>query len=139
MTTDGGWPDSIQALAARFARPCRDYENVVAFYAELLGLPVIGSFTDQDGYDGTIFGLPDTRFQLELTRQASGEPLPTPTEEDFLVIYFPTEAHRSPVLERLRGTGLEPVALTNPYWAQLAAIAYVDPDGWQVILALSAG
>ncbi len=139
MTTDGGWPDSIQAVAARFVRPCRDYESVVAFYAELLGLPVIGSFTDQDGYDGTFFGLPDARFQLELIRQGSGEPLPTPTEEDFLVIYFLTKAHRSPVLERLRRSGLEPVPLSNPYWAQLAAIAYVDPDGWRVILALSAG
>lgn len=137
MAADATPPRKSLAVGFRFARPCRDYDGTVAFYSDLVGLEVIGSFTDHEGYDGTIFGLPDTRFQFELTRHTSGEPLPRPTEEDLLIVYFRSEAHRSTVLERMSLAGLKPVALANPYWARVRAIGYTDPDGWRVVLAVA--
>ena len=124
----------MPAVAARFARPARRYEEVVAFYRDLVGLPVIASFGGHEGYTGTIFGLPDSRSQLEIISHSSGEPIPSPTEEDMLVLYFASESTRAPVMERFADAGHVPVPLTNPYWTEHGAVGYVDPDGWRLVL-----
>ncbi|MDX1690955.1 MAG: VOC family protein [Acidimicrobiia bacterium] len=120
--------------AARTARPARHYDEVVAWYRDLVGLPVIGEFGGGE-FDGTIFGLPDERFQLELLRHRSGEPAPQPTEEDLLVLYLADETGRAAIEERLEAAGEEPVPLANGYWAGIGAVGYRDPDGWILVIA----
>ena len=122
-------------VAARVARPARDYEAVVAFYRDLLGLPVIASFAAHDGYAGTVFGLPDRRYQLEVTQHVDGGPVPAPTTEDLLVIYYADEPSRAAVEQRLEDSDVAPAVLENPYWAKVGGRGYVDPDGWLVVLA----
>lgn len=121
--------------AARVTRPARNYDAVVVFYRDLLGLPLVASFEAHDGYAGTVFGLPDRRFQFEVTQHVSGGPLPAPTAEDLLVVYYADEASRAAVEQRLEDSDVAPASLENPYWAKVGARAYVDPDGWLVVLA----
>lgn len=122
-------------IRARIARPSELYDEVVSFYRDLVGLSVVGSFADHDGYDGTIFGLTDRRFQLEVPRHSSGLPLPRPIEDDLLVLYFASAGDREEVEARLRDLGYEPVVLANPFW-EPDSVSFRDPDGWIVVLTL---
>ena len=54
-------------LQLRVAHPTRDLDAAAAFY-QLLGLPVLASFQDHDGYSGVVLGMPDSSRQLELAR-----------------------------------------------------------------------
>ena len=53
------------------ARPTADLTTSRDFYTRVLGLSVLWSFEDHDGFDGVILGLPDERAQLELISSAS--------------------------------------------------------------------
>jgi catechol 2,3-dioxygenase-like lactoylglutathione lyase family enzyme len=70
----------------RVARPTADLDRIRTFYADVVGLPLLWSFADHDGFDGAIFGLPDERAQLELVRTPHDD-TPAPTNEDVLVLY----------------------------------------------------
>ena len=117
----------------RVARPANDFAAVVAFYGATLGLPVIGSFEDHDGHDGVIFGLPDASRQLEILR--TDETIASPTAEDQLVIYLGTAERVEELAARMRGAGHEPRVSPNPYWERTAAVCFVDPDGYWLVLS----
>jgi hypothetical protein len=65
-------------ISMRVARPTQDLERVRSFYEHVIGLPVLWSFVDHDGFDGVIFGVPDERAQLELVRSPTATPRPRP-------------------------------------------------------------
>ena len=50
--------DPLPSDAVRFAHASRHYDITIAFYRDVVGLPVIGMFADSFGEDGTIYGLP---------------------------------------------------------------------------------
>jgi catechol 2,3-dioxygenase-like lactoylglutathione lyase family enzyme len=120
-------------MAVRVARPTRDLDAAAAFYRDLLGLPVLGSFEDHDGFSGLILGLPDASRQLELVAAPGAEP--APTAEDQLVLYLGSPEHVEAVAERIHGAGHEPGASPNPYWANVGAVCFVDPDGYWLVLS----
>jgi catechol 2,3-dioxygenase-like lactoylglutathione lyase family enzyme len=103
----------------RVARPTADLARSRDFYERLLGLSVLSSFEDHDGFDGAVLGLPDDRAQFELI--SPREPLPpTPTVEDVLVLYLSDGHDVFDLADRLSGAGHREVpaddpALT-PYW-----------------------
>jgi len=119
-------------MQIRVARPTRDLERAAAFY-QLLELPVLASFEDHDGYSGVVLGLPDPSRQLELVLR-DGE-LPSPTEEDQLVLYLGSSERVSQKAERIRAAGFEPSDAANPYWERNGAVCFVDPDGYRLILS----
>jgi catechol 2,3-dioxygenase-like lactoylglutathione lyase family enzyme len=119
-------------MQLRIARPTRALEQAVAFY-QLLGLPVLASFEDHDGYSGVVLGLPDSSRQLELVRH-DGE-VPSPTDEDQLVFYLGSAERVSRQAARVQAAGFEPRAAANPYWARNGAVCFVDPDGYWLILS----
>ncbi len=127
---------NMSLIAMRSARPTADLDVIRAFYEDVVGLPVLWSFVDHDGFDGVIFGVPDERAQLELVRSPHGE-VPTPTNEDALVLYCsgPDQAR---YVDRLRRAGTAEVAADdatlNPYWPRSGAVCFVDPDGYRLIL-----
>jgi catechol 2,3-dioxygenase-like lactoylglutathione lyase family enzyme len=126
----------MSLIAMRSARPTTDLDVIRAFYEDVVGLPLLWSFVDHDGFDGVIFGVPDERAQLELVRSPHGE-VPTPTNEDALVLYCsgPDQAR---YVDRLRRAGTAEVAADeatlNPYWPRSGAVCFVDPDGYRLIL-----
>jgi len=60
------WPAHLHPGAVRWARSSTTYDDTVAFYRDLVGLPVVGSFSGSYGEDGTIFGLPGMAIHMEI-------------------------------------------------------------------------
>jgi catechol 2,3-dioxygenase-like lactoylglutathione lyase family enzyme len=71
----------------RVARPTDNFDQVVRFYTEGLGLAVLGSFKDHDGFDGIMVGVPGSSYHLEFTRKRGHSAGRAPTEENLIVFY----------------------------------------------------
>jgi catechol 2,3-dioxygenase-like lactoylglutathione lyase family enzyme len=120
-------------MAVRVARPSRDLEAAAAFYRDALGLPVLGSFEGHDGFSGLILALPDASRQLELVARPGAEP--APSAEDQLVLYLGSSELVEEAAMRIRAAGQEPSTSPNPYWANVGAVCFVDPDGYWLVLS----
>jgi hypothetical protein len=112
-------------------------ERVVAFYRDGLGLPELGRFSNHDGYDGVMLGLPGAKYHLEFT---SGplEHTRVPSKDDLLVLYIPDPRDFAGMHERLVRYGCVSVVPQNPYW-RAKAVTFEDPDGWRVVIASEPG
>jgi catechol 2,3-dioxygenase-like lactoylglutathione lyase family enzyme len=124
-------------VAMRVARPTADLDRIRSFYEHVVGLPLLWSFVDHDGFDGAIFGLPDERAQLEIVRSPHGD-VPAPTNEDVLVLYQSDTSAADDLVARLRRAGTVEVSddpTLNPYWPRHGARTFSDPDGYRVIVA----
>jgi catechol 2,3-dioxygenase-like lactoylglutathione lyase family enzyme len=126
-------------VAMRVARPTADLDRIRSFYEHVVGLPLLWSFVDHDGFDGAIFGLPDARAQLEIVRSPHGD-VPAPTNEDALVLYQSDTSAGDDLVARLRRAGAVEVSDDpglNPYWPRHGACTFSDPDGYRLIVAPS--
>ena len=124
-------------VAMRVARPTADLDRIRSFYEHIVGLPLLWSFVDHDGFDGAIFGLPDERAQLEIVRSPHGD-VPAPTHEDVLVLYQSDTSAADDLVARLRRAGAVEVSndpTLNPYWPRHGARTFSDPDGYRLIVA----
>ena len=119
----------------RIARPTSQLTTVVRFYTEHIGWPEIGRFQGHHGYDGVMVGLPGTSTHLEFTTDHTQTSTHAPTTENLLVVYLQTPSAVTEATARLRRHGHQPTALDNPYWAATGAVAFSDPDGWQVVFS----
>jgi catechol 2,3-dioxygenase-like lactoylglutathione lyase family enzyme len=132
------WPDDLPAVQVRMARPTDRLDEVVRFYHDGLGLPVIGRFDGHAGYDGVMLGLPGYDYHLEFTSHADGSPCPAPTQDNLLVFYIPDRQALDRLARRLEHMGYPSVAPENPYWEE-RGITIEDPDGWRVVLMNTPG
>ena len=107
------------------------YEQTVAFYRDIIGLPVLETFHDSYHQDGTILGLPGSTVHLEIVRLREA-PAPT-ARRDQLVFYLPDESAKQRVAARLAAAGIHPVPQID-YWEANGAVSYPDPDGREVVL-----
>jgi len=133
MDVTGGWPERLQPGALRWVRSSSNYDSTIAFYRDLVGLPIVGSFSNSFGEDGTIFGLPDTGTQMEIVR--SSAPRRQPDRFDQVVFYLPGSDAVRTGTETLRKAGLLPHHAPHPYWEANGAVMYLDPDGRGVVYA----
>lgn len=62
------WPAHLPVGALRVVRWSARYEETVTFYRDTIGLPVLETFGDSYGLDGTILGLPGGQVHLEIVR-----------------------------------------------------------------------
>jgi catechol 2,3-dioxygenase-like lactoylglutathione lyase family enzyme len=129
------WPARLHPGALRFARASDSYEATVAFYRDLVGLPVIDDFSASFGADGTIFGLPDTSVQLEVVRARRDGEANNGGGSDQLVLYLDGPAAVATATAVLDAAGLSPDPEPHAYWAANGAVTYRDPDGRAVIFA----
>lgn len=125
--------------AMRVARPTADTDRARDFYEQVVGLTVLWSFEDHDGFDGVILGMPGQAAQLELVKTPHNV-IPTPTVEDALVLYCEAGA-ATDIIGRLRVAGTHEVRSDdpslNPYWPLNGATTFVDPDGYRLIVSPS--
>jgi hypothetical protein len=73
----------------RIARPVTDLDASVAMNRTGLGLEVIGSFQDHDGFDGAMLGTIGKNYHFEFTSCRTHPVQPTPTTEGLLAFYLP--------------------------------------------------
>ena len=106
-------------------------------YKPGLGLDVIGSFEDHDGFDGTMLGNSGEDFHFEFTF-CRGHPLqPTPTQEDLVVLYLPDVEAWEQRCRNLLAAGFKEVTPFNPYWS-LNGRTFEDRDGYRLVIQRSA-
>jgi GNAT superfamily N-acetyltransferase len=129
-----GWPAHLKPGAVRFAHASANYEETIAFYRDIVGVPVIGSFAGSFGEDGTILGFADTAVQLEIVRAKAGD-RPAAGEFDQVVFYLDNPAAVVAATDPLRAVGLTAKAKPHPYWAANGALTFQDPDGRDVVFA----
>jgi catechol 2,3-dioxygenase-like lactoylglutathione lyase family enzyme len=132
------WPKNMPVCQVRVARPTDRLEEVVRFYAEGLGLKILGSFQGHDGYSGYLLGLPGSDYHLEFTQHSAGSPCPAPSRDNLLVFYIKDEAAVARIAARLSALGHSPVMPENPYWTE-RGVTFEDPDGWRIVLMNSPG
>jgi catechol 2,3-dioxygenase-like lactoylglutathione lyase family enzyme len=120
-------------MEVRLARPTRDLDRASAFYRDAVGLPILSSFAEHDGYSGVIFGVRDRGVQLEVIIHSGLEP--SPTAEDQLVLYLGSAEAVADRAAAISAAGYDPRSPVNPYWGREGAIAFVDPDGYWLILS----
>src|SRR4051794_25584348 len=127
------WPEHLRPGALRFARSSSNYDQTIPFYRDLLGLPVVGDFADSFREDGTTFGLPDTRIQLEIVRARGAVPAADPL--DLLVLYMSGAAAVAAATAPLLTAGVPLDPTPHPYWVARGGIVHLDPDGRRVVFA----
>jgi hypothetical protein len=89
------------------------YDQTVIFYRDIVGLPVLETFRDSYGLDGTILGLPGGPVHLEIVRLTDTRQLPPGLDQ--LVFYLPDTGTQEQITARLAAAGLDPIAQID-YW-----------------------
>lgn len=127
------WLGQLPAVQFRIARPTHQLEKIIEFYTKGLGLEIVGSFENHEGYDGVMLGLPSVSYHLEFTQHINAEPIEPPSKDNLLVFYIPDLEARDEIVTRLNTMGYHEVEPENPYWG-LNGITICDPDGWRIVL-----
>jgi catechol 2,3-dioxygenase-like lactoylglutathione lyase family enzyme len=120
-------------IQIRVARPTDRLEEVIGFYRDGLGLEVLGSFEDHEGFDGVMLGHPGQQYHLEFTTKRGHSVRRAPTPDNLLVFYIPDREQWTAAVEQMRSCGYEPVGSFNPYW-DLQGKTFEDADGYRVVL-----
>lgn len=117
----------------RIARPVSDLARATAMYCRGLGLRVVGSFEDHDGFDGVMLAPDDSTWHFEFTHCRTHPVTPSPTPEDLFVLYIPVETEWEERCAAMSNAGFREVASFNPYW-DVRGRTFQDPDGYRVVL-----
>ena len=117
----------------RIARPTDHLDEVVRFYTDGLGLTVLGSFEDHEGFDGIMIGVTGASYHLEFTRKRGHMAGRAPTEENLLVFYLRDKQVWQAAVDQMAAAGYQAVPAYNPYWDRDGR-TYEDPDGYRVVL-----
>jgi hypothetical protein len=102
-------------------------------YCHGLGLRMVGSFEDQDGFDGVMLAFETGDYHFEFTHCRNTVVMPRPTLEDLVVLYVPSEPEWESACRRMLRAGFKPVHSFNPYWEALGR-TYEDADGYRTVL-----
>ncbi len=102
-------------------------------YQKGLGFEVLGSFEDHEGFDGVMLGLPGGAYHFEFTHCRHHPVMPTPTEEDLIVLYFPDADEWREVCDRMLLAGFTLTPIFNPYW-DVRGKTFADHDGYRVVI-----
>ncbi len=117
----------------RIVRPTDNPDALLPFYRDGLGLTVLDSFQDHDGFDAIIMGRENVPYHFAFTRIDKHQAGKAPTKENLLVFYLPDHAEWENAVERMKATGFVPVSAFNPYWDK-KGVTFEDPDGYRIVL-----
>jgi hypothetical protein len=117
----------------RVARPVSDLHQTCIMYCAGLGLHVLASFEDHQGFDGIMLGSAELGYHFEFTQCRHHPVAPAPTMEDLLVFYMPDVSDWKRSCANMLAAGFKPVASFNPYW-DVRGQTYEDRDGYRIVL-----
>ena len=117
----------------RIARPSDDFDGVLRFYRDGLGLKILYRFEDHDGFDGIMLGQEGAPYHFEFTKKRGHMAGRAPTEDNLLVFYLPDVAVWRDAVKRMRDAGFSPVPAFNPYWDR-EGMTFQDTDGYRIVL-----
>lgn len=120
-------------MSFRFARHTNNLKQLKSFYIDILGLELLGSFENHNGYDGVFIGNPDENWHLEFTKS---EDIVTFNfgEEDILVFYPNTKLEFELIHDNLVANKIPFIQAKNPYWNENGKM-FLDPDGYRVVIS----
>lgn len=127
------WPGNLGCGAVRWSFRSLRYDTTIAFYRDLVQLPVLADFSSSFGEDGTILGLPGSRVHLEILRARPGDTGAVGHEE--IVVYLDGDEAVHSATAGLREAGMISDPEGHPYWRANGAIIYRDPDGRALVFA----
>jgi catechol 2,3-dioxygenase-like lactoylglutathione lyase family enzyme len=120
-------------MTFRFARHTNDLEQLNSFYVKTLGMEILGSFQNHNGYDGVFIGKPNKNWHLEFTK--SDEIIHFNFgDEDILVFYPSTRLEYDSILERINNSSIKIIKAKNPYWNENGKMFH-DPDGYKIVIS----
>jgi len=117
----------------RIARPVSNLFRTRDMYIRGLGMHLIASFQDHEGFDGIMLGKLGAQYHFEFTQCRDHPVKPTPTLEDLMVIYIPDKAEWESSCADLERAGFSSVAAFNPYW-EVRGRTYEDHDRYRIVL-----
>ena len=117
----------------RIMRPTNKYQEVTDFYVKGLGLKILNEFSNHDGYDGRMIGLPNEEYHLEIIYRHTDEPNVCLDKDNGLVFFCENEASYIEIVNRLKSMGYPTCPAKNPWWNNHKGAHIEDPDGWPVI------
>ncbi len=102
----------------RIARATNDLKRISKMYSEGLGLSILGSFENHDGFDGVMLGHEECDYHFEFTREHSGQ-APRSNSVEQLIVFYVGNAEKADKLKlRMINAGFSTVKSHNPYWEQ---------------------
>ena len=116
----------------RIARPTDDIAALLPFYREGLGLSVLSSFKNHEGFDGVMLGAEGAPYHLEFTCNARHIAGRAPSKDHLLIFYHPDQKTWQQAVDQLKRSGFEPVPAFNQYWDR-SGLTFEDPDGYRVV------
>lgn len=118
----------------RVARATNDLERTSVMYQTGLGLQVLASFADHDGFDGVILGSPGCEYHFEFTKEKGAVAPRSHSVENLLVLYFPEPSSFSNMCNQMLNTGFVAVKAHNEYWNQNGT-TFEDFEGYRIVIS----
>ena len=120
-------------MVFRYARHTDNYDAIIDFYSKLLGLEILFSFDEHNGYKGVFFGKKGENWHLEFT--SSDTKAEHSFDEDDILVFYPKELQEyQGILERIKKNALSIIPSKNPYWNENGHMI-LDPDGFRVVIS----
>ena len=119
-------------MKIRIARPTNDIKGLLPFYVDGIGLEVLGSFDDHDGFDGIMLGNKECPWHFEFTTKTGHFVERCNSKDNLLVFYLPQRSDWEACIKRMTESGFMPVESFNPYWDKNGK-TFEDPDGYRVV------
>lgn len=88
----------------RVARPTDSIEVLKSFYVDRLGLKMLYKFSDHDGFDGLMVGVPECPYHSEFTKKYGHSVGSAPTTDNLLVFYLPDVVEWEQAIQPILGS-----------------------------------
>lgn len=117
----------------RVARPTDNLKEITDMYIRGLGFNLLGSFTDHNGFDGSIIGHEKHSYHLEFTHHRGINVGKAPTQDNLLVFYFSNNEEWERCCKKMINAGFILMPSYNSYW-DVVGKTFEDTDGYRVVL-----
>jgi len=119
-------------LSTRIARPTDNLNQLSELYKKGLGLEVLGSFTDHEGFDGVILGKKGFPYHFEFTHHR-GTSVGTSPSQDHLIVFYLEKQDQIDLAIQMEDAGFKRETSYNPYWDK-SGVTFEDLDGYRIVL-----